>query len=158
MGLSWTVKISSLLGILFVLQALGCSSSVEEGDGEAVPLRWGQELLDNQDEALDAEALFSSGTGNLSGSSPSESQESVDAGDLVRFVFDWGDGTISETEFVDPGTVVGLSHAWMSEGVYSVRVRAEDVHGASSEWSEAMDVTIVQRVKRFVGLRRPSVS
>lgn len=171
MRFSWNAKISSLLGILFVLQAFGGSSSAEVGEEATFPLRWGEELLnirdelldiqdellDIQDDALDAKALFLSGAGDLSGSRPSMSPVSDDGGDLVKFVFDWGDGTVSETGFVDPGTVVTLSHIWDRPGVYTVRVRAEDVLGATSEWSEPQEVTIVQRGNRVVGIRRLSI-
>jgi hypothetical protein len=73
---------------------------------------------------------------------------SSDSGDQVKIIFDWGDGTTSETGFVDSGENVSSSHHWSSEGVYYVRVRAEDTHGASSEWSEALEVTIVPKINR----------
>ena len=157
--LSWTVKILSLLGTLFVLQAVGGSSSLEEGEGEGatVALRWGEELLDNQDDALYYKARGSSKIGHLYGSEDGKGAGQEVAGDLVKYIFDWGDGTVSETEFVDPGTVVTLSHIWDSPGIYSVRVRAEDVYGASSEWSESIEVTIVQRVNRVAGVRRSPI-
>lgn len=126
---------------------------MEEGEGATVALRWGEELLDNQEDALYYKARGSSEIGHLCRSEDGGGVLEV-AGDLVKYIFDWGDGTVSETEFVDPGTVVSLSHIWDSPGVYSVRVRAEDVYGASSEWSESIEVTIVLKVNRFVGLRR----
>ena len=154
LGLSWTVKILSLLGTLFVLQAVGGSSSLEEGEGATVALRWGEELLDNQDDALYYKARGSSKIGHLYGSEDGGGAGPEVAGGQVKYIFDWGDGTVCETGFVDPGTVVSLSHIWDSPGIYSVMVRAEDIYGASSEWSEPLEVTIVQRVNRFVGLRR----
>jgi hypothetical protein len=78
-------------------------------------------------------------------------------GDQVKYTFDWGDGTALETDFVDSGTTVSLSHSWGCEGVYSIRAKAEDVHGASSDWSEPLEVTIVQRVNRVSGIRRSAI-
>lgn len=73
---------------------------------------------------------------------------SSDSGDLVKFIFDWGDGTTSETDFVSSGKFVSLSHSWSREGVYLVRVRAEDGLGASSNWSETLEVTIAPKINR----------
>jgi hypothetical protein len=71
-----------------------------------------------------------------------------DSGELVKFIFDWGDGTTSETDFVSSGEFVSLSHSWSREGVYLVRVRAEDGLGASSNWSEPLEVTIAPKINR----------
>ena len=79
-------------------------------------------------------------------------------GDWLSYTFDWGDGATSQTDFVDSGATAGLPHIWDRPGVYSVRVRAEDVYGASSQWSCAIEVTIAERVNRFVGSRRLPVS
>ena len=156
MGLSWTVRILSLLGTLLVLQAVVGSSSFEEGEGGTVSLRWGEEILDVRDDALYYKARGSSKIGHLCRSEDGGGGPEVDGG-RIKYIFDWGDGTVSETEFVDSKAVVGLSHIWDSPGVYSVRVRAEDVYGASSEWSCPIEVTIVEKVKRFVGLRRKAI-
>ncbi len=69
-------------------------------------------------------------------------------GDQVKYIFDWGDGTTSETGFVDSGRNVGLSHSCSAEGVYYVKVRAEDTYGASSGWSEALKITMVPKRNR----------
>lgn len=79
---------------------------------------------------------------------------SLDSSDQVKFIFDWGDGTTSETGFVDSGVNVSLSHNWSSEGVYYVKVRAVDTHEASSSWSDPMEVTIVPRIKRVSSSHR----
>jgi hypothetical protein len=70
---------------------------------------------------------------------------SSDSGDQVKSIFDWGYGTTSETGLVDSSVNISESHRWSSEGVYYVKVRAEDAHDASSSWSEALEVGIEQQ-------------
>ena len=59
-------------------------------------------------------------------------------GDDMRYTFDWGDGTTSETEFVKSGERIVQSHAWLEPGEYRIRVRATDDGGASSRWSNTL--------------------
>jgi len=65
-------------------------------------------------------------------------------GDLVRYEWDWnGDGSVDQwTDFYAPGETVTTSHSWSTTGTYEVKVRACDEHGALSEWSEVLIVTI----------------
>ena len=59
-------------------------------------------------------------------------------GDDMKYVFDWGDDTTSETEFVKSGEIIVQSHAWNESGEYHIRVKAADDGGASSKWSESL--------------------
>ena len=63
-------------------------------------------------------------------------------GDKVKYTFDWGDGTTSETDYVHSGTSASVSHSWSEAGTYDVRVKATDSGGASSEWSSFKTVTM----------------
>jgi len=63
-------------------------------------------------------------------------------GDQVKFTFDWGDGTQSTTDFVNPSTDVSISHSWSSTGTYYVKTKATDSKGASSGWSSLKTVTL----------------
>jgi PKD domain/Papain family cysteine protease len=64
-------------------------------------------------------------------------------GDQVKYAFDWGDGTPeSQTNLVNSGSNASASHIWNTTGTYQVRVRATDNKSASSEWSDATNVTI----------------
>lgn len=71
------------------------------------------------------------------------SSGTVDAnGDNVKYQFDWGDGTKSNSTFVSSGTNVTLSHSW-NTGTYNVTVRAVDVHDDRwSGWSSNLTVKI----------------
>ncbi|KAA0002424.1 MAG: PKD domain-containing protein [Thermoplasmata archaeon] len=64
-------------------------------------------------------------------------------GDRIYYLFDWGDG--NESEWIGPyesGEMVSVSHTWNREGNYTVRVRAMDEHGATSEWSDSLSVSV----------------
>ncbi len=62
--------------------------------------------------------------------------------DQVKYTFDWGDGTTSETGLVSSGTTASKSHSWSNPGTYYVKAKATDSKGASSEWSDSKAVTI----------------
>jgi hypothetical protein len=64
-------------------------------------------------------------------------------GDQIYYLFDWGDG--SNSGWLGPynsgDTGVG-KHTWTILGTYQVRVKARDVWGAGSGWSESLEVVI----------------
>ena len=61
--------------------------------------------------------------------------------DNVSFLFDWGDGTDSGwAEYVPSGTIVNVSHIWTKTGTYEIKVKAKDIYGYESEWSEPLPV------------------
>jgi hypothetical protein len=61
----------------------------------------------------------------------------------ISYWFDWDDGTNSGwTSFVPSGTQGSASKIWTSPGEYEVKVKARDIHGNESEWSDSLLVTI----------------
>jgi len=64
-------------------------------------------------------------------------------GDQVYYWFDWGDGTNSG--WVGPyasGATGSAKHKWTVKGTYSIKVKAKDVNGAESSWSDPLSVTM----------------
>ncbi len=63
-------------------------------------------------------------------------------GDKIRYRFDWGDNTSNTiTEYVESGKEVTVSHTWMKEGTFKIKINAEDEGGdISSEIS--VDISI----------------
>jgi hypothetical protein len=59
-------------------------------------------------------------------------------GDPLTFQFDWGDGTTSSW-----GSSA-WSHSWASAGNYCVKAMAKDSHGATSDWSNCLDISITE--------------
>jgi hypothetical protein len=64
--------------------------------------------------------------------------------DRIKYSFDWGDGTTSQTDFLESGKSARLSHTWKKIGIYQVVVTASDIEGAMSPASGALTVKISQ--------------
>jgi len=58
-------------------------------------------------------------------------------GDPLYYKWDWGDGTYSEwLGPVPSGQTHVAYHSWSQWGLYKIRVKAKDVYGGESNWSE----------------------
>ena len=80
-------------------------------------------------------------TEGVSGTAYSYSTSTTDPdGDLVKYTFNWGDGTASGTNFIGSGTSASSSHIWSSSGTYQIKAMATDSKGASSGWSDVAAV------------------
>ena len=71
------------------------------------------------------------------------SSSSSDPDDNVMYyLFDWGDGTTSNrVKQQDNGDGVA-THTWTLRGTYEVKVKAKDIYGAESDWSEPLPITM----------------
>lgn len=66
-----------------------------------------------------------------------------DGDDDVYYYIDWGDGT--QSDWLGPyesGEEVTASHTWTSRGSYEIKVKAKDVNGAESEWSDPLPISM----------------
>ena len=63
-------------------------------------------------------------------------------GDRLRYIFDWGDGSVSVTNWTESGRALSITHSWRRAGSYVIAVRAEDSASASSLWSGPLDVVV----------------
>jgi hypothetical protein len=63
-------------------------------------------------------------------------------GDKINYVFDWGDGTRDTTGLLDSEIEGGVVHKWSVAGQFTLKIKAVDVKGAESEWSQAVEVNI----------------
>jgi len=71
-------------------------------------------------------------------------------GDWVRVCFDWGDGSLSDwTNWLTCDSLFSQEHAWHDPGSYQVRVRARDIHGSESEWSDPAFVNVDNKAPDF---------
>jgi hypothetical protein len=64
-------------------------------------------------------------------------------GDEVYYQWDWGDGTTSE--WLGPynsGVVITATHQWAAKGSFSIKVKAKDMSGAESSWSNPLPIKI----------------
>jgi len=62
--------------------------------------------------------------------------------DQIRYLFDWGDNTTTITDYYPSGDSIVVSHEWNEHGTFNIKVRAEDDHGAWSEWSDPLSVSM----------------
>ena len=61
----------------------------------------------------------------------------------IYFMFDWGD--TSNSGWIGPynsGEQVNSSHSWTRKGNFNVKVKAKDIHGHQSDWSDPLSVTM----------------
>lgn len=63
-------------------------------------------------------------------------------GDRLRYIFDWGDGSVSVTNWTESGRALSIDHSWQRAGSYVISARAEDCANASSPCSEAITIII----------------
>ena len=64
-------------------------------------------------------------------------------GHSVQYGWDWNDiYPIEWTEFYPSGTPVTVSHSWIISGSREIRVKARDIFGAESEWSDTLTITL----------------
>ena len=65
-------------------------------------------------------------------------------GEIIFYLFDWDDGNYSQ--WLGPyssGETVTESYSWSTIGDYEIRVRAKDVNGVQSAWSDPHLISIV---------------
>lgn len=63
--------------------------------------------------------------------------------DTLEYYVEWDDTTMEE--WIGPyasGTTTTVSHTWSDPGSYKIRVKARDVYGFESPWSDPLPVTI----------------
>jgi hypothetical protein len=64
-------------------------------------------------------------------------------GEQIYYLFDWNDGSASEwLGPYDSGQIVTAHYSWSELGIYNVRVKAKDIWGAGSPWSDPLVVTV----------------
>ena len=85
--------------------------------------------------------------GNASGTSGTEYTYTTSTtdpeGEQLYFWFDWGDD--SSSGWLGPyesGEEVSASHTWESKGSYELKVKAKDVNGTQSPWSDPLPITM----------------
>ena len=64
-------------------------------------------------------------------------------GHQILYKWDWGDGEI--TDWIGPfdsGALVEEKHNWTEKGTYEIKVKAKDIFGMETDWSESLSVKI----------------
>ena len=64
-------------------------------------------------------------------------------GEPVYYMFDWDDGSIHEwIGPFDSGQTITVSHVWNEPGSYAIKVKAKDIYGGESFWSDPLHVSL----------------
>jgi len=64
-------------------------------------------------------------------------------GNALYYLWDWGDG--NQSEWLGPfasGTLASAQKSWSAKGDYSIKVKAKDIYGAESAWSDPLPITM----------------
>jgi hypothetical protein len=67
--------------------------------------------------------------------------------DQVYYCFSWGDGRVEWIGPYDSYETVEATHMWLEGGNYEIKVKARDEHGAESDWSDPLMITIIDPIK-----------
>jgi choloylglycine hydrolase len=63
--------------------------------------------------------------------------------DQVSFLIDWGDNTVNVwTGPFDSDASVAFTHQWSQQDNYVIRVKARDIYGKESDWSEPIEISV----------------
>ena len=63
-------------------------------------------------------------------------------GDKLMMLFDWGDGSDSNWIMTPVFGSIKATHKWTEQGTYDIKVKAIDLYGAESEWSDPLSVSM----------------
>jgi len=74
-----------------------------------------------------------------------ESSATDPDGDILKLIFDWGDGEKTHSDFVQSGEQVTVNYTWTKtqDDPFIVKVKARDKYGKESSWSEELAVSVV---------------
>jgi len=91
-------------------------------------------------------------SGVASGKSGTEyvfSSRTIDPFSLdLYYLWDWGDGTISEWSGpYHSGETCSASHIWSNRGNYEIKVKAKNIDNAESDWSDPLPITMPYTMK-----------
>ena len=72
-------------------------------------------------------------------------------GHPVYYLWDWGDGNTSGwLGPYDSATHINMSYTWESKGDYEIRVKAKDIYGLESDWSDPLPVSMPKDKQPFL--------
>lgn len=74
--------------------------------------------------------------------------------DFIKYYWDWGDGSDFEiTDYSESGENILINHTWTKQGSYNIKVKAVDINGYESSWSEPLKITISKTKYHFFFLK-----
>ena len=94
-------------------------------------------------------------TGKINGKYNEEYTYTTNTNDIdednIWFKWDFGDGNFSNwIGKYNSGETCEVAYSWEEKGVYNIRVIAQDEHGAVSEWSEPLSISMPKNKPLFI--------
>lgn len=62
--------------------------------------------------------------------------------DKIKYCYDWDDGNYSWTDWLNSGENAEVTHSWQNNGLYSLKVKAFDINGLGSDWSDSLSISM----------------
>ncbi len=63
--------------------------------------------------------------------------------DKIRYKWDFGDGEDTEwSDYYNSDEQIEVSHVWSEKDIYQIKVKAEDINGYESKWSEKLEISV----------------
>jgi hypothetical protein len=72
-------------------------------------------------------------------------------GDQVYYLWDWGDG--NNSGWLGPynsGVTISTTHKWTVKGSYSIKVKAKDIYGKESVWSDPLPIKMPYSFNKLI--------
>jgi hypothetical protein len=63
-------------------------------------------------------------------------------GNQIRYLFDWGNGNTTLTNYYPSGEIISKSYKWTREGTFNIKVKSQDEYGVWSNWSDPLAVSM----------------
>jgi len=63
-------------------------------------------------------------------------------GDQLYYGWSWGKDSIEWFGPFDSGEEITVEHTWIEEGTFNVKVKAKDIYGTESDWSDPLSVSM----------------
>ena len=94
--------------------------------------------------------------GEINGKAGSEYNYTTSAvdldGDSIYYKWDWGNGQSKWFGPYKSGEKVKVSHSWNKRGNYEIKVKAKDIYGKESEWSDTLTITMPYMLEEKIGV------
>ncbi len=62
--------------------------------------------------------------------------------DAIYYLFDWGDTNSGWLGPYESGIICEANHTWTEKGSYEIKVKAKDINGFVSDWSDPLEISI----------------
>ena len=119
-------------------------AELDASSGDFIKLGYDNAKIENENFAPNKPSKPSGPTSGKKGTSCTYTTSATDPdGDQLYYMYDWDDGTPLEWDGpYASGATASISHTWDSAGTYAIKVKAKDLWGEESDWSDPLSVSM----------------